>query len=57
MPTQSEADALARPVTQPLLVVSYTNVDRDGLAVEAGITLFAADAVQLVVEPEGEASA
>ena len=52
LPTQAEADALARPATQPVLVVQYVNVDRDGVPVEAGTTLFAADAVQLVVEPD-----
>jgi len=52
MPTQEEADALARSTLQPVLVVQYVNVDRDGTPVEAGTTLFAADAVQLVVEPE-----
>ena len=53
LPTQDEADALARATTQPVLVVQYVNVDGDGTPVEAGTTLFAADAVQLVVEPEG----
>ena len=52
LPTQAEADALARPATQPVLVVQYVNVDGDGVPVEAGTTLFAADAVQLVVEPD-----
>jgi len=52
LPTQAEADALARPMSQPVLVVQYVNVDRAGVPVEAGSTLFAADAVQLVVEPE-----
>ncbi len=52
LPTQAEADALARPATQPVLVVQYVNIDRDGTPVEAGNTLFAADAVQLVVEPD-----
>ncbi|MFL6630449.1 MAG: phosphonate metabolism transcriptional regulator PhnF [Burkholderiaceae bacterium] len=52
LPTQAEADALARPLSQPVLVVQYVNVDRAGVPVEAGSTLFAADAVQLVVEPE-----
>ncbi len=52
LPTQAEADALSRPATQPVLVVHYVNVDRDGTPVEAGNTLFAADAVQLVVEPD-----
>lgn len=52
LPTPAEADALARPATQPVLVVSYTNADLDGVPVEAAITLFAADAVQLTVEPD-----
>ena len=52
LPTQAEADALARPPTQPVLVVQYVNVDRHGVPVEAATTLFAADAVQLVVEPD-----
>lgn len=50
MPTESEADALARPPTQPVLVVDYVNVDLQGRPVEAGSTLFAADAVQLTVD-------
>lgn len=53
LPSQLEADTLARPATQPVLVVQYLNVDRAGLPVEAGTTLFAADAVQLTVDPEG----
>ncbi len=53
LPSQQEADALARPVTQPVLVVDYSNVDAAGLPVEAGCTLFAADAVQLTVGPDG----
>jgi len=52
LPTVDEADALARSTTQPVLVVHYTNVDRDGVPVEAGATVFAADAVQLTVQPE-----
>jgi GntR family transcriptional regulator, phosphonate transport system regulatory protein len=56
LPTPSEADALARPVTQPLLVVQYVNADLDGKPVEAATTLFAADAVQLTVESDGEVS-
>jgi GntR family phosphonate transport system transcriptional regulator len=52
LPTREEADHLARAVTQPVLVVQYVNVDRAGVPVEAGITLFAADAVQLTVVPE-----
>ncbi|MCV2367590.1 phosphonate metabolism transcriptional regulator PhnF [Roseateles oligotrophus] len=53
LPSQEEADALARPVTQPVLVVDYSNVDAAGQPVEAGHTLFAADAVQLTVGPDG----
>lgn len=57
MPTAAEADALARPVTQPLLVVQYVNADLAHRPVEAGTTLFAADAVQLTVESDpGEAA-
>lgn len=52
LPTVAEADALARPATQPVLVVQYLNVDGQGRPVEAGRTLFAADAVQLTVEPD-----
>jgi GntR family phosphonate transport system transcriptional regulator len=49
LPTPAEADALARPVTEPVLVVRYHSVDGAGVPVEAGCTLFAADAVQLQV--------
>jgi GntR family phosphonate transport system transcriptional regulator len=54
LPTPAQADALARPATQPVLVVSYTNTDLHGAPVGAGITLFAADTVQLTVEPDSE---
>jgi GntR family phosphonate transport system transcriptional regulator len=50
LPTPAEADALARPATQPVLVVRYVNVDAQGVPVEAACTLFASDAVQLTVE-------
>lgn len=50
LPTPAEADALARPATQPVLVVRYVNVDALGVPVEAGCTLFASDAVQLTVQ-------
>jgi GntR family phosphonate transport system transcriptional regulator len=50
LPTHDEADALARAAGEPVLVVGFTSTDRDGVPVEAGRTLFAADAVQLVVE-------
>ncbi|MDT9002262.1 phosphonate metabolism transcriptional regulator PhnF [Paucibacter sp. APW11] len=49
LPEAHEADALARAPTQPLLEVVYLNVDAQGRPVEAGRTVFAADAVQLSV--------
>ena len=49
LPSVDEADALARPASEPVLVVRHHSVDVDGVAVEAGQTLFAADAVQLTV--------
>lgn len=48
-PTADEADWLARAVTEPVLVVQHHSVDAEGRPVEAGTTLFAADAVQLTV--------
>lgn len=53
LPSRAEADALARSPMQPVLVVHYTNVDTAGAPVEAGCTLFAADAVQLIVAADG----
>lgn len=50
LPTSDEADALARPATEPVIVVRFVNTDAQGLAVEAGCTLFAADAVRLCVD-------
>lgn len=52
LPTQAEADALARPATEPVLVVQFLSVDSDGLPIEAGRTVFASDAVQLTVNHE-----
>lgn len=49
LPTAAEADFLARPASEPVLAVRYHSVDGNGVAVEAGQTLFAADAVQLTV--------
>lgn len=49
LPSLAEADALARAATEPLLVVQFVSVDSEGVPVEAGRTLFAADAVQLSV--------
>jgi GntR family phosphonate transport system transcriptional regulator len=53
LPDLAEADRLARPVAQPVLVVRYLNVDDAGEPVQAGLTVFAADAVQLSVGPDG----
>lgn len=49
LPTAAEADALARAATEPVLVVQFVSVDSEGVPIEAGRTLFAADAVQLSV--------
>jgi len=49
LPTAAEADALARPASEPVLVVQYVNVDGEGRPVEAARTVFACDAVQLSV--------
>jgi GntR family phosphonate transport system transcriptional regulator len=50
LPSNEEADALARPASEPVLVVQFQSRDSEGQAVEAGRTLFAADAVQLTVD-------
>lgn len=52
LPTAEEADLLARAATEPVLVVQFHSVDSDGTPIEAGCTLFAADAVQLTVAHE-----
>jgi GntR family transcriptional regulator, phosphonate transport system regulatory protein len=57
LPTSAEADALARPASQPVLVVEYMNQDPSGQPVQAGRTVFAADAVQLSVGLEDDADA
>lgn len=50
MPDVEEADWLERETPLPVLVVRYVNVDFEGTPVEAGLTRFASDALQLVVE-------
>lgn len=50
LPVQAEADALARAASEPVIVVGFVNTDARGVPVEAGRTLFAADAVQLVMD-------
>ncbi|MEK8050091.1 phosphonate metabolism transcriptional regulator PhnF [Ideonella sp. DXS22W] len=57
LPSAAEADALARPATEPVLVVQYVNVDGEGRPVEAARTVFASDAVQLSVAHDGETDA
>ena len=52
LPTPDEADRLARPASQPVLVVQSVDVDVHGTPIEACATLFAADAVQLTVRPD-----
>jgi len=52
LPTSIEADRLARPASQPVLVVQAIDVDAQGRPIRAGTTLFAADAVQLTVRPD-----
>lgn len=52
LPTAVEADRLARPAGQPVLVVASVDVDAQGTPIQSGVTLFAADAVQLVVRPD-----
>ncbi len=49
LPSTDEADLLARAATEPVLVVQFVSVDETGVPIEAGRTLFAADAVQLRV--------
>ncbi len=51
LPTPLEAEWLQRPVSEPVLVVDYLNVDAAGVPIEAGRSLFAGDAINLVVEP------
>jgi len=52
LPTSTEADRLARPASQPVLVVHSVDIDAQGTPIETGTTLFAADAVQLTVRPD-----
>ncbi len=49
-PSAAEADALARPAAEPVLVVEFVNVDSEGVPIEAGHTVFAADAVKLTLD-------
>ena len=51
MPTAEEARHLRQPRGRPVLVAESVNVDDRGKPVEYGISCFASDWVQLVVEP------
>lgn len=52
LPTALEADRLARSAAQPVLVVGSVDIDAEGTPIRSGVTLFAADAVQLTVRPD-----
>ncbi|MGE3921494.1 MAG: phosphonate metabolism transcriptional regulator PhnF [Lautropia sp.] len=52
LPTAEEADWLERAQTAPVLVVDSVNVDPAGVPIEAARTVFAADAIQFVVNTE-----
>lgn len=52
MPDTELARALRQPRTRPVLQTAAVNVDPGGRPVEYGVTHFAGDLVQLVVEPE-----
>ncbi|GHD63632.1 phosphonate metabolism transcriptional regulator PhnF [Jeongeupia chitinilytica] len=52
LPRPETAQLLAQPKTQPILYVENVYVDSAGVPIEYGITRFAADAVQLLIEPE-----
>ncbi|MEX0758279.1 MAG: phosphonate metabolism transcriptional regulator PhnF [Tistlia sp.] len=53
LPEASEAGLLRQPRTRPVLVTEAVNVDPEQRPVEFGVTLFAADRMQLVVEQPG----
>ncbi|MDW3207215.1 MAG: phosphonate metabolism transcriptional regulator PhnF [Alphaproteobacteria bacterium] len=52
MPTRQIAAHLHQPPTRPVLQTESINVDMDGRAIEYGITHFASDRTQLIVESE-----
>lgn len=56
MPTREIAALLQQPITRPVLQTESIDVDPDGRAIEYGVTRFAADRLQLVVEPFREAT-
>lgn len=50
LPEREEAEILDQPATRPVLVTESINVDLDGRPIEFGISRFAGDRVQLVIE-------
>ena len=52
LPEADVARALRQPRSRPVLQTAAVNVDASGKPVEFGVTHFAGDLVQLVVEPE-----
>lgn len=52
MPTRQLAAHLHQPPTRPVLQTESINVDMDGRAIEYGISHFASDRTQLIVESE-----
>jgi len=54
LPTAEEAQHLRQPVTRPILQSESVDVDADGRRVDFGVTRFAADRVQIVIDTEGD---
>lgn len=50
VPSGADADHLRQPRSRPILVTESINVDRTGTPIEFGVTRWASDWVQLVVE-------
>lgn len=50
MPSRRDAELLHQPRNRPVLVTESVNVDPDGHPIEFGLTRFASDRVQVVVE-------
>jgi GntR family phosphonate transport system transcriptional regulator len=50
MPSAEEARALGQPRTRPVLITESINVDAGNVPLEFGVTLFASDWVQIVVD-------
>ena len=52
MPSAEDARLLDQPRNRPVLVVESVNMDVNGIPVQYGLTRWASDRVQLVIEPE-----